>query len=669
MGVFKANAFRGAVAVAVGVASIVQPELIVGSVAMIGKMAAADRAKTTANEIAMEASTHVVNELSKDLNGELADHAKLEATTTKTDTIKTEKNVDEAAGTIIKKEIKQSVKETTIQIGTGEKVNAIKAEGDVEAPEGVKAPEDVDAKEKKGAAAEPVTSAAHKAPSTESFKQEAAGESEKTEGEGKHSSVVINSTTKTTSIKIDEDGTITIGTDAPRETKSTKIDEIVVKAADKVANPNEEGTRTDSPPKSATEVSKFLENKRNEALDDVAGQAAVEPTSNTDESGQNVTAVEEQFSVISTIKDSETTTTKSPELLIVSPAKPSSPAMIPESVGNGTHIQVVSALEDSLNSIHKKLDALNVSSTNTVNETTEEKAPTVDSHIQESLAQVHQKLDGIISSRTKETQDTLPEESKEVSTTSTKNSDEHVLKGAVEKIHIKLDELLLSNAEVIKAAATRKEQDSELATQKALEKLHEKLDKMQEALAIEPNSEESFVPVHAKMDAIHEAILSGVKPAHRMPASEETDKEAAIETAKHLESLHKKFEAMQASIDKLTEALTIKRAAEVPAFTHPAAILTPEPSGISEPVQPTDSTQDVPEPVPTSEETSATTPILVDELAKAVTSAPKVTESTAEPNDVAKKDNGVTPTDTETPKSPSGKKHVKRSSFFGGFFG
>jgi hypothetical protein len=137
---------------------------------------------------------------------------------------------------------------------------------------------------------------------------------------------------------------------------------------------------------------------------------------------------------------------------------------------------------------------------------------------------------------------------------------------------------------------------------------------------------------------------------------------------------------MQASIDKLTNALTTKLAVELPHFTFPATILTPETSGISEPVQTTGLSKDVAEDTETPQETSETAPIPTSEPAKDATQV--ATEPTNEPttepatgpttesNDTAKRDNGEAPsTETDSPTSPDVKKHVKRSSFFGGFFG
>ncbi|KAH7389018.1 hypothetical protein BKA64DRAFT_127757 [Cadophora sp. MPI-SDFR-AT-0126] len=65
---------EGALAVAIGVASLVQPELIAGEVAILGKMAA-DSAKKTVTQIASDEGEKIVKAISKDL----AEDAKAEA--------------------------------------------------------------------------------------------------------------------------------------------------------------------------------------------------------------------------------------------------------------------------------------------------------------------------------------------------------------------------------------------------------------------------------------------------------------------------------------------------------------------------------------------------------------------------------------------------------------
>lgn len=70
----EADVCRGALAVAIGAASLVQPELVAGEVALIGKMAA-DSAKKTVTTIASDTGSKVVKAISKDI----ADDAKEEA--------------------------------------------------------------------------------------------------------------------------------------------------------------------------------------------------------------------------------------------------------------------------------------------------------------------------------------------------------------------------------------------------------------------------------------------------------------------------------------------------------------------------------------------------------------------------------------------------------------
>lgn len=121
---------------------------------------------------------------------------------------------------------------------------------------------------------------------------------------------------------------------------------------------------------------------------------------------------------------------------------------------------------------------------------------------------------------------------------------------------------------------------------------------------------------------------------------------------------------MQASIDKLIEALAAKLSADVPPPTHPAAILTPEPSGISQAVHTNESAKDVPEHEQPSSQEVAALPTTTTETASpkpaATTEAVQSSETEPEPEPAV---------EPVTPKSPIVKKHVKRSSFFGGFFG
>ncbi|KAG9235018.1 hypothetical protein BJ875DRAFT_284495 [Amylocarpus encephaloides] len=425
---------EGAVAVGIGIASIVQPELIVGSVAMIGKMAA-DRAKRTANEIAVEAGNHVVKELSKDLNEELAGH-KVEATTTKSSTVKDETTVDEAAGTVTAK---------------------------------------------------------------------------KTESTHKETKVVIS----------DENAS---------------------------AEPKSEDTET---PKAKEDV----------------------PKPGTEE--------RENFSQ-----------------------------------------QTPGATEAAT-------------------------APIVDTHTHNSLTKAHEKLDAILASGDKSPPEPAEDPNKNLSR-------------RLESLHLKLDTLMLSNAEALTAAATKAEKATETATQEDMKALHDKLDKMHEALRIPSKTDDGLSPVHTKMDAIHEAILASAKTVTPEPVVDTN-----AETAATLDKLHPKLEAMQASIDKLTQALAARLETEAvaPALVReqPSALLAPESSGLSEEVVTAAETpKDAPPATEADPEASNTGE--ADEVA-----IPETTEPALAPASIDTAD--PTDGDSPAPPKPPAQKHVKRSSFFGGFFG
>lgn len=61
-------------ALGIGVASLVQPELIVGSVALVGKMAA-DATKETIDEIVVESGNSIVKGIAKEVTDETAELA------------------------------------------------------------------------------------------------------------------------------------------------------------------------------------------------------------------------------------------------------------------------------------------------------------------------------------------------------------------------------------------------------------------------------------------------------------------------------------------------------------------------------------------------------------------------------------------------------------------
>lgn len=66
-------------ALVVGVASLIQPELIVGSVALVGKMAA-DATKETINEIVVESGNSVVKGIAQQVTDETAELAAQDGT-------------------------------------------------------------------------------------------------------------------------------------------------------------------------------------------------------------------------------------------------------------------------------------------------------------------------------------------------------------------------------------------------------------------------------------------------------------------------------------------------------------------------------------------------------------------------------------------------------------
>ena len=202
--------FRAAIAVGIGVASIVQPELIVGSVAMIGKMAA-DSAKKTASDIAVTASTHVVNEIGKDITEDIAKDAKVEATSTKTEVTQKETKVDEEKGTVVKTETKATSQKTKV-VATGIAKPLTEASDAVpEASNEGKDTEAVIPPQKEG---DSTGQAKPETPVTETpNKTSPEGETEGT------SVIVTGSGDKKVSVKISDDGTITIGTDSTSEKK------------------------------------------------------------------------------------------------------------------------------------------------------------------------------------------------------------------------------------------------------------------------------------------------------------------------------------------------------------------------------------------------------------------------------------------------------------------
>lgn len=189
----------------IGVASIVQPELIVGSVAMIGKMAA-DSAKKTASEIAVTASTHVVNELGKDITEDVAKDAKVEATSTKTVVTSNETKVDEEKGVVVNTETKATSQKMKV-VATG-LVKSPTESGDA-VPEAAN-----DAKDTKAVPQIEGSSKDQDKSDVEVPKHEPGAN-----GHKEATSVIVTGSGDKVSVKISDDGTITIGTNSTSEEK------------------------------------------------------------------------------------------------------------------------------------------------------------------------------------------------------------------------------------------------------------------------------------------------------------------------------------------------------------------------------------------------------------------------------------------------------------------
>ncbi|KAL2062894.1 hypothetical protein VTL71DRAFT_5966 [Oculimacula yallundae] len=109
---------EGVLAVAIGVASLVQPELIAGEIAILGKMAA-DSAKKTVTQIASEEGEKIVTAISKDL----ADDAKIEAEKDKLQA--EEKKKAEGGEVAVKEEVPKTAEEKNMVNDNGEKTISI----------------------------------------------------------------------------------------------------------------------------------------------------------------------------------------------------------------------------------------------------------------------------------------------------------------------------------------------------------------------------------------------------------------------------------------------------------------------------------------------------------------------------------------------------------------
>lgn len=129
------------------------------------------------------------------------------------------------------------------------------------------------------------------------------------------------------------------------------------------------------------------------------------------------------------------------------------------------------------------------------------------------------------------------------------------------------------------------------------------------------------------------------------------------------------FEAMQASINTLTEALAAKLAPIEEDPVEPIALLTTESSGILIDAQPIEPTQNADEAVLTPKDTADNSTETNTEPAVDSAPTPEASDVIVVPTSDAPSAATVDGVDAAAPTEPFVKKHVKRSSFFGGFFG
>ncbi|CZT43182.1 uncharacterized protein RSE6_03179 [Rhynchosporium secalis] len=111
---------EGALAAAIGVASLVQPELMVGGIAIIGKMAS-DSAKKTVTEIASTEGEKVVKAISKNL----ADDAKIEA---EKDKLQAEEKKKAEGGEVAIDEAPKITAVTDLKAASSEKAIAVEVQ-------------------------------------------------------------------------------------------------------------------------------------------------------------------------------------------------------------------------------------------------------------------------------------------------------------------------------------------------------------------------------------------------------------------------------------------------------------------------------------------------------------------------------------------------------------
>ncbi|KAH8656946.1 hypothetical protein BGZ60DRAFT_531811 [Tricladium varicosporioides] len=727
---------EGAVAVGIGIASIVQPELIVGSVAMFGKMAA-DAAKKTASDIAIDASSHVVKELGKDLSEDIKD-SKIEAIATSTTTDKTKTIADSTTGTIVEKASTSTSKETKIVITPAVKPSepadmAPDASGDAKSVK----PSDSSSAEKETSVV-PAAEGKREEASCEPIKKDVQPAEEK-----KGTSIVVSgSGSKDVSVNIAEDGTITIGaTSSSEKTKKPILAETTPETTTPAPAPvKEEETLVSAP---TEEVPAIVEKSLKPEVAELKPVGESKP--------EVVPEVEIPAPVVATLSESENKGAEREAAKVEEPETADSPepVSIPVVISQPPPSGEKSISDEILLQIHAKLDLLEQKQDALIKspelEMSKEHAEPVvpaDTH-GESLLLIHSKLDALIASNlaarevaaakpSDTTSKVTPEHLEAIHAKLDKMHEALALKsqegldavhtkldtmhkgqeefaarpqGNIEGIHTKLDAMQKALASMpepnlsgLHSKLDQLQADASSKPVPNIDGLHSKLDKMQEALTSKPepdidgvhkkldtiieapvyNAQEdvtilqkkldhvqetlskpaadpmdTLAPLHQKMDTIHEAILASGKAQEAAASKAAEAPIVPVATAESIDALHQRFNAMQATIDKLTETLLEKLAPPLapPPLAQEEAVAArdaPAEGGIEG--EPSTSTQAVERPSDTPVEVAtvkATISATVTELSEASAS-------------------------TDTPPTEDSKpatKHVKRSSFFGGFFG
>jgi hypothetical protein len=183
------------------------------------------------------AGTHVVNEIGKDITEDIAKDAKVEASSTKTEVTQNETKVDEEKGTVVNTESKATSQKTKV-VATGIAKPVTEASDAVpEASENGKDTEAGNTTQKEG---DSKNQAKSESPAAEAPKKEISPNGEK---EGT-SVIVTGGGDKKVSVKISDNGTITIGIDSTSERKEvteTPIDAKTAVSAEKGKKPEKEG--------------------------------------------------------------------------------------------------------------------------------------------------------------------------------------------------------------------------------------------------------------------------------------------------------------------------------------------------------------------------------------------------------------------------------------------